>query len=110
MDKLPEGKADRTIILTVDSNHHSERALRWYMQNFHKEGDSLILYHPVETPQLPVLKFIEESYQERLGESIATIHEEIQKLTQKSEAVRALTKILSKSNFNIDLESIVIFS
>ena len=79
--------AGRTVVLAVDGSQHSERALRWYLQHFHRQDDSLFLYHSVEFPVVPILSTSEEFYQEQLREAIAFKHEEIQKLTVKFEEV-----------------------
>ncbi|VUZ57328.1 unnamed protein product [Hymenolepis diminuta] len=39
----------RKVLLSVDANESSNRALEWYIHNFHKEGDGLLLVHVVET-------------------------------------------------------------
>ena len=82
-----EPKVGRTVILAVDGSQHSERALRWYLQHFHRAEDSLFLYHSVEFPVVPILSTSEEFYHEQLREAIAFKQEEIKKLTAKFEQV-----------------------
>ena len=38
----------RTVILPVDASEHSERAFSYYVKNFHRESDTLVLIHIVE--------------------------------------------------------------
>nr|CDS33556.1 universal stress protein [Hymenolepis microstoma]CUU99021.1 universal stress protein [Hymenolepis microstoma] len=38
----------RKILLSVDANESSDRALDWYINNFHKDDDGLLLVHVVE--------------------------------------------------------------
>lgn len=38
----------RKVLLSVDANESSNRALQWYIHNFHKDDDGLLLVHVVE--------------------------------------------------------------
>ena len=80
-------KSHRKIVIAIDASGHSERALRWYLNNFHRDGDHLFLFHAVELPTIPVIGSGELFYKETLNEIIKEKHEEIKKLTLKFELV-----------------------
>ncbi|XP_063724063.1 universal stress protein Sll1388-like [Symsagittifera roscoffensis] len=80
-------KSQRKIVIAIDASGHSERALRWYLNNFHRDGDHLFLFHAVELPTIPVIGSGELFYKETLNEIIKEKHEEIKKLTLKFELI-----------------------
>ena len=74
------------------------RCLRWYLNNFHREGDHLFLFHAVELPTIPVIGSGELFYKETLNEIIKEKHEEIKILTVYLLCMSKTLNIFSRTN------------
>lgn len=46
----------RTNCLAVDGSETSTNAFDWYVKNYHRPSDSLIILHIHQTPQLPLME------------------------------------------------------
>ncbi|XP_002158649.1 universal stress protein Sll1388 [Hydra vulgaris] len=52
----------RVNCLAVDNSETSETAFNWYIKNYHKKNDTLIILHIHEIPQLPLMGILSGIY------------------------------------------------
>ncbi|XP_065053018.1 uncharacterized protein LOC135682177 isoform X2 [Rhopilema esculentum] len=65
----------RLNLVAVDSSQHSDRAFTWYIENYHREGDTLGIVHIHQLPSLPAMGLyggavLSEGYQMMVNESV----------------------------------------
>ncbi|XP_075263597.1 universal stress protein Slr1101-like isoform X2 [Convolutriloba macropyga] len=46
---------NRRVLIPVDKSQHSERAVKWFLENVKHPKDHVILFHAVELPAMPVM-------------------------------------------------------
>ncbi|XP_065648307.1 universal stress protein Slr1101 [Hydra vulgaris] len=96
--------ASRTILLAVDDSETSLNAFNWYLKNFHRNDDTLLLVHVHRMPELPTMGLMigvvpmTQTYEAIIRTSIETSNQLLASYEQRCKDCQVTSKTILADN------------